>query len=215
MTVIIFDSPKKINDINKIIGKIDKINTFIVDSVWNDLPDFKKIHNKLLKLGFEIFYKKIVFYKKIEKPKKSNMSFKTNLLSIMYKNYTDFIKNSKAPDFQLDKKNIKKSFNEILSNEKDWNFIALNKNNKCVGLLILEAYNDYYTTNLILINKEFQGKGYSYELLKKAEEEFYKKRDRKYWYESTWEGDKPMINAFKKYGFKNKRKMYFYIKNLM
>lgn len=209
--IIVLDTPKKINDLKKIQEELNNKNTFLVESVWNDLPDFKKIHNNLLKLGFKVFYKKPVFYKKIKKPEPTKLVFKQRRTKDMFKIYSDFIKNSKAPDYQLDKKNIKKSFNETLSSKKKWNLLALDSNNNPVGLLILEGYMDYYTTNLVLVAKKYRGKGYSYELLKKSEEEFVKIGDKKHWYESTWEKDLPMIKAFKKYGFKQKRVMYFYI----
>lgn len=204
--------PKKLKDIKVIKEKINEINNFVIEDFWSDLTNFKKINIELLKLGFKINYKKIVFYKKIKKVNDLKLIFKRRKNKEMYKIYSKFIKNTTAPDFILDKKNIKKSFKEILSSKSKWNFLAIDSENNPVGILILEKYNNYYTTNLILVDEKYRGNGYSYELLKKAEQEFNKKGDKKFWYESTWENDLPMINAFKKYGFKEKRKMYHYIK---
>ena len=71
---------------------------------------------------------------------------------------------------------------------------------------------EFGTIKYIALDPEYQGKGYSKELLNKVENELYK-AGIKEWRESTDEKNVSMIKAFLSQGLKKKRELFYYIYN--
>ncbi len=101
----------------------------------------------------------------------------------------------------------------VLNKEKpEWNFAAY-KDAIFVGFLTLQERNyngTYGSVNFIAIKKEFQGKGYVKDMIKKAENEFFKANITE-WRGSTDEKNNPMIKGFVSRGFKHNTDLVGYV----
>jgi len=235
LTIFEFDKPK-VAAIEEI--KLKKYNTQNLETlllqIINKFPNqsivfplFKNIDKEykpnieiLPKLGFKHIITKPIFKKEVQKQNYDyTLTFKTakQMDSKLIKNiFCKTIIESKelACDY-LDTFVPTQAFEQYVLNKdkSEWNIMAFEENN-CVGFITIQhrKYREtsFGTINYIAIDPKYRGKGYSTQLLHKAEEEFAKKKI-KWWYESTDIKNKAMIGSFKKYGFKEVRQHLGYV----
>jgi ribosomal protein S18 acetylase RimI-like enzyme len=180
-------------------------------------PDAKIKKRVMSKTGFKLMMHRPVFQKMVEKqPENYRLTFKTlkdlkseELFTQMYK---EAIKDNTHLVSQFLDASSPEGTLEMNATVPEWNIMGFD-GDKPVGFVCIGERNylsKFGTILYIAILKEHRGKGYAKEFLRKIENEFYKAGILK-WYESTDEGNKPMINGFLSYGFKQVRKMYGYI----
>lgn len=171
----------------------------------------------LKSLKFKLVYKKPIFgIKPDDKKYLGNLKFRTTKtkedIDLCLKIYKAALKNTDLVADYSDSLNPKFIFNEyIINKNKTMNLIATH-NDKDVGFFTLHINKkkDFGYIGFISILKKYRGQGFSKEMLNKIYEIFYKKKINR-WLESTDSKNIPMINSFKKYGFKKIRDFQGYI----
>lgn len=204
------------NDLESALRQIlSKYNKYcIIFPQFHHLEEEYKVNMEVLrKLKFFLIEKRLTFTKEIEKV---DYNFVLSYKKIDEKNkkiakqiyFSSMGKSENKVIYGGFSKN--KAFERALNQDNPkWNYVVYSKNNP-IGILILRiTRSNKGNISFIGIIPKYQGKGFSKEMLKKAEFEFYN-TNLKEWVGSTGELNAKMIATFKRAGLKKKFDMFFY-----
>jgi|GEM_PF-5466030 len=227
------DKKHKIVDIQDITFKSQKDLLTRLSTIIAKFPEYSicypTFHNKekeygiiirvLRRLHFKLVYKKPIFEKHVSKNRRQNaLSFRSISTKKEQEHclhmYAAALKNTPFAADYLDSLYPSYYFNKYIINKDKRKNILIIVDNNIAGFVTIHIrpQKTFGYIGYILLDKKYQGQGFSYDILQKVERVLYHSGVSR-WLESTDQLNTPMIRSLRRYGFKKIRHLYGYVFN--